>query len=48
MKLAQAVHDYIVLKQSMGSRFHTEATILKAFCATRSATSPSVTLSRIG
>jgi hypothetical protein len=32
MKLAQAVHDYITLKQSLGFRFHTEATILKAFC----------------
>jgi len=32
MKLVQAVYDYITLKQSMGSRFHTEATILKAFC----------------
>ena len=32
MKLAQAIHDYIRLKQSLGSRFHTEATILKAFC----------------
>jgi integrase/recombinase XerD len=32
MKLAQIVHDYVVLKQSMGSRFHTEATTLKAFC----------------
>jgi len=32
MKLAQVVHDYISLKQSLGSRFHTEATILKAFC----------------
>ena len=32
MKLSQAVHDYITLKQSLGSRFHTEATILKAFC----------------
>ena len=32
MKLAQAVHDYIALKQSLGSRFHTEATILNAFC----------------
>lgn len=32
MKLAQAVHDYIALKQSLGLRFHTEATILKAFC----------------
>ncbi len=31
MKLAQVVHDYISLKQSLGSRFHTEATILKAF-----------------
>jgi integrase len=34
MTLAQAVHDYIALKQSLGSRFHTEATILKAFCNT--------------
>ena len=32
MKLAQAVHDYIALKQSLGSRFYTEATVLKAFC----------------
>jgi integrase len=32
MKLAQAVNDYIGLKQSLGCRFHTEATILKAFC----------------
>ncbi len=32
MKLSQAVHDYIALKQSLGLRFHTEATILKAFC----------------
>jgi integrase len=32
VKLARAVHDYIALKQSLGSRFHTEATILKAFC----------------
>jgi len=32
MKLAQAIHDYIALKQSLGSRFHTEATVLKAFC----------------
>ncbi len=32
MKLAQVVHDYVALKQSMGSRFRTEATILKAFC----------------
>ncbi len=32
MKLAQAVHDYIALKHSLGLRFHTEATILKAFC----------------
>lgn len=32
MTLAQAVHDYITLKQALGSRFHTEATILKAFC----------------
>ena len=32
MKLAQAVYEYIALKQSLGSRFHTEATVLKAFC----------------
>jgi integrase/recombinase XerD len=32
MKLAQVVHDYVALKQSMGSRFRTEVTILKAFC----------------
>ncbi|MCP4283600.1 MAG: integrase, partial [Gammaproteobacteria bacterium] len=32
MKLAQVVYDYVALKQSMGSRFHTEATTLKAFC----------------
>ena len=32
MKLAQLVHDYVALKQSMGSRFRTEATVLKAFC----------------
>ncbi len=32
MKLVQAVYDYIALKQSLGSRFRTEATILKAFC----------------
>mgnify|MGYP001814437013 CR=1 FL=1 len=32
MKLAQAVNDYIALKQSLGCRFHTEATVLKAFC----------------
>jgi integrase len=32
MKLARVVHDYVTLKQSMGSRFRTEATLLKAFC----------------
>ena len=32
MNLAQVAHDYVALKQSMGSRFRTEATILKAFC----------------
>lgn len=32
MTAAQAVLDYITLKQSLGSRFHAEATILKAFC----------------
>jgi integrase/recombinase XerD len=34
MRLAQAVQNYVALKQSMGSRFRTEATILKAFCRT--------------
>ncbi len=32
MKLAELTHQYVVLKQSMGSRFRTEATVLKAFC----------------
>jgi len=32
MNLTQVVQDYVALKQSMGSRFRTEATILKAFC----------------
>lgn len=32
MNLAQVVHDDVALKQSMGSRFRTEAAILKAFC----------------
>lgn len=32
MTAAQAVLDYITFKQSLGSRFHAEATILKAFC----------------
>ncbi|NEV65284.1 tyrosine-type recombinase/integrase [Thiorhodococcus minor] len=32
MNLPQVVHDYVALKQSMGSRFRTEAAILKAFC----------------
>ncbi len=32
MNLARVVQDYVALKQSMGSRFRTEATILKAFC----------------
>ena len=31
MKLAQVVQDYVDLKQAMGSRFHAEAVILKAF-----------------
>jgi integrase len=31
MTAAQAVLDYITLKQSLGSRFHAETTILKAF-----------------
>lgn len=31
MKLAQVIRDYIALKQAMGSRFHSEAVILKAF-----------------
>ncbi len=32
MRLAQLVSDYILFKQSLGMRFHTDATILKAFC----------------
>ncbi len=31
MKLAQIIRDYVDLKQAMGSRFHSEAVILKAF-----------------
>lgn len=31
MKLAQVIRNYVELKQAMGSRFHTEAVILKAF-----------------
>ena len=32
MKLSQIVQEYVGLKQAMGSRFHAEAVILKAFC----------------
>ena len=32
MKLAHVIRDSVDLKQAMGSRFHTEAIILKAFC----------------
>jgi site-specific recombinase XerD len=32
MKLSQAVQEYVDLKQAMGSRFHTESVILRAFC----------------
>lgn len=32
MKISQVATKYITLKQSMGSRFNTEAAILKAFC----------------
>ena len=32
MKLSQVVQQYVDLKQAMGSRFHTELVILKAFC----------------
>ena len=32
MKLAQLVTEYITFKQSMGMRFRTESTTLKAFC----------------
>jgi integrase/recombinase XerD len=32
MKLAQVIRDYVDLKQAMGSRFHTEAILLKAVC----------------
>jgi len=31
MNLAQVIQDYVDLKQAMGSRFHAEAVILKAF-----------------
>ena len=31
MTLTQVIRDYVDLKQAMGSRFHTEAVILKAF-----------------
>lgn len=31
MKLAHVIRDYVDLKQAMGSRFHSEAVILKAF-----------------
>jgi site-specific recombinase XerD len=32
MKLSQAIQEYVGLKQAMGSRFHAEAVILRAFC----------------
>ncbi len=32
MKLSQVVQEYVGLKQAMGSRFHAESVILKAFC----------------
>ena len=32
MKVSQAVQEYVGLKQAMGSRFHAESVILKAFC----------------
>jgi len=32
MKLSQVVQQYVDLKQAMGSRFHAESVILKAFC----------------
>jgi hypothetical protein len=31
MTLAQVITQYVTLKQSMGSRFHAEEVILKAF-----------------
>jgi hypothetical protein len=31
MKLVQVIQDYVDLKQAIGSRFHAEAVILKAF-----------------
>jgi hypothetical protein len=31
MKCAQVIRDYMALKQAMGSRFHSEAVILRAF-----------------
>ena len=32
MKLSEVVQQYVDLKQAMGSRFHAESVILKAFC----------------
>jgi site-specific recombinase XerD len=32
MKVSQVVEEYVGLKQAMGSRFHAESVILKAFC----------------
>jgi site-specific recombinase XerD len=32
MKVSQIVEEYVGLKQAMGSRFHAESVILKAFC----------------
>ena len=32
MKISQVVQEYVGLKQAMGSRFHAESVILKAFC----------------
>ena len=31
MKISQAAQEYVDLKQAMGSRFHAESVILKAF-----------------
>ena len=34
MRLPEAIANYIAHKQSMGMRFHTEASTLKSFCRT--------------
>jgi site-specific recombinase XerD len=48
MKLSQVVQEYVGLKQAMGSRFHAESVILKAFCkAMKDAPLTEVTTERV-